>query len=305
MGSAFSGAIDMADTKVENETNELITLDGNEYLYAVDDPSGTPTPSKVAGGMLGSPSLKGNRDWGCVFVSGYANTALQFHPGNAQYTAIGSTAGSNGLGTGNERSRRKRVPHTTGASAGSSAGTRSSAIGFYRGNASGRGGFRFVFRFAMNTLPASWRAFVGINALFANPSNADPSAMVNMFGLGKDAADTAWQIMTNDGSGTATKTALNTTDFPISDTTSVFELEFYCPPGTAPSITYRVSRITGVDANSKDTYATGAVTGTISSDLPAVDTNLGWLMWINNDVNASAAIIDIIKCYWETTGGVG
>lgn len=171
----------------------------------------------------------------------------------------------------------------------------------YRGDAAGYGGFRFLTRFAMTTLPATWRAFIGLTSSTSALSNADPSTNTQIVGLGKDVGDTAWQIMSNDGTGSATKAALNSTDFPITANV-LLEIELYCPPGNAQNVTYWVRNISGVDANGNDTYSK-VVTGTISADLPATATTLAMQVWANNGSTASAIVIDCCKMFCETLGG--
>lgn len=291
----------MADTKVENEANELFDFVGDEYSYIVFDPNGTPTPSKVAARtqwLAAAHYWRRSRDYGVTWCAGWANSGLS-SIGQA-WTTFGTAAGSNAYATTNERTRRKRAAFTTGTSAGSSAGVRLGQASVMRGSSTGRGGFHVLHRFAINTMPATWRAFFGI-APNAQLANADPSTNANIIGIGKDSGDAAWQIMFNAGSGTATKVALSATDFPINDTTAVFEIELYCPPGNSPNVSYWVRKISGVDANGNDTYSK-VLPGTITTNLPLVDTSITPQAWLNNDVNAAAAIVDLMHHYYEAIG---
>lgn len=289
------------DVKVQDEAVELFTLDGDEYLYVVDDPSGTPTPSKVASREIASPAnyWRRNRDFNVAWCANLSSSSkLAIGP------ALSSTGTetANAFATTNALTRRKRVTNTSATPAGSGAGYQLTLPTVYRGGATGYGGFRFLTRFAVSTMPASWRAFIGLAATGGAFANADPSSNVNMVGIGKDAADTAWQVMSNDASGTATKAAaLNATNFPINSATAIFEVEFYCPPGNAPNITYWMRNISGVDANGNDTYSS-TVTGTISSDLPVVDTPLCVHIWVNNGTSVTAVALDLLRFATEALG---
>lgn len=245
----------------------------------------------------GGPWLA-NRSWDCAFAGAFSNASLSAF--GAAPTSTGTAAGSNSWASTNERTRRKRVPFRTGTSAGSGAGYRSADTPFARGGASGRRGFLIFLRFALVTLPASWRAFVGVSTSGAI-GDVDPSSLTNLVGIGKDNADTAWQIMHNDGSGTATKAALNSTDFPITANT-ILDVILSCPPGDAQSVTYLIRQVSGQDANGNDTFASGAVSGVLASDLPAVDTQMRWNIWINNHTNSADATIDTMRVYYESYG---
>lgn len=85
-------------------------------------------------------------------------------------------------------------------------GTAATGLTMWRGNAAGLGGFKFVARFrSMRAWPATQRMFCGITSATAAPTDVQPSSLTNMIGVGYDAADSNWQIMSNDGTGTATK----------------------------------------------------------------------------------------------------
>ncbi|MFN8631209.1 MAG: hypothetical protein U0838_13100 [Chloroflexota bacterium] len=77
----------------------------------------------------------------------------------------------------------------------------------WRGNVAQAGGFKVIQRFrTTRAWPATQRCFVGITATPATaPTDVEPSSLFNMIGVGYDAADANWQVMSNDGSGSATK----------------------------------------------------------------------------------------------------
>ena len=155
----------MADTKVENESNEVFRIDGDEYMYMVDDPSGTPIPSKVASRVFDIWG-RSNRDYQVSFMAGFGTGAITI--GASAATQIGTDAGGNSWASTNEKTRRKRGSKTTGTTAGTAAGWRCTSGTVIRSTVAGDGGFVFMARFGLTTLPASWRAFIGLNLHLKN-----------------------------------------------------------------------------------------------------------------------------------------
>jgi hypothetical protein len=76
---------------------------------------------------------------------------------------------------------------------------------FFRGNASGQGGFFAAFHFGTNTWTTGDRLFVGFATCTTACTTVNPSTLTNSAGFGVDAGDTAITFIHNDGSGTATK----------------------------------------------------------------------------------------------------
>jgi hypothetical protein len=86
-------------------------------------------------------------------------------------------------------------------------GSRATFNTLFRGNAAGIGGFWIVSRFVFTTIKTAERFFCGVSAT-TNNVTVDPSSLTNIAGFGFDTADSAITFMHNDGSGTATKTAI-------------------------------------------------------------------------------------------------
>jgi hypothetical protein len=82
--------------------------------------------------------------------------------------------------------------------------------------------------------------------------------------MGWDAADANIQFMHNNESGTATKIDLGANFVvPTSDRSNAYEINLYCPPGSA-TVYYEITNLTN-----------GAVaSGSVSTDLPAATTML-------------------------------
>ena len=122
------------------------------------------------------------------------------------------------------------------------AGFRSSVAQFWRGNAAGFGGFTYVCRFSpatgVSTSSGTDRCWVGLVASTSAPTDVQPSSLTSMVGVGYDSADANWQVMGNDGSGTAGKydtgIAVPTTDRP-----GVYEVAMFAPPnGSSITVTF-------------------------------------------------------------------
>ena len=130
------------------------------------------------------------------------------------------------------------------------------------------GGFRFVCSFNVSdtAFGSTCQQFYGLagqttDLAYGGAGTTAVSALVNIIGLGSDAADTNLQIMHNDATGVATKIDLGAS-FPANRTagaamTTVYSVILYCAPA-ASTVSYQVIN-----------QETGAVaTGTLSTNLP-------------------------------------
>jgi hypothetical protein len=148
------------------------------------------------------------------------------------------------------------------------AGFRGGAQQYTVGNfTAGDGGFDYVCTWGPSTGVATTtnRAFVGLVAATAAPTDAEPSARLNQIGMGWDAADANIQIMHNDGSGVCTKINLGAS-FPVPtvDRASVYRLHLYSPNDSSPIVYYEV----------RDLVSLAVATGSIFTDMPSVTTAL-------------------------------
>lgn len=172
------------------------------------------------------------------------------------------------------------------------AGYRSSANAYWFGNAAGLGGFTYVSRWAPATgvSTTTMRAFTGMSTNTSAPTDVQPSSLVNMFGMGWDAADTNIQFMCNDGSGTATKTDLGASfPVPTTDASVVYELAMFVAPNT--SVVYY--EITNVGTGAK-------ATGSASSDLPSSTTGLSPRGYCSVGGTSSVIGYTLFSLYIET-----
>ena len=211
--------------------------------------------------------------------------------GAAALTATGTATAAN-VATTNRHTIRPGLEYlVTTAATTAVAGFREAAAQKFMGNSAGNGGFTFICTFGQATGVATTtnRLFVGFSSSTSAPTDVEPSTLTNMFGVGWDAADANIQFMSNDGTGTATKTSLGIA-VPTADRTSVYRLEMYCPPNST-TLTYTF----------RDLAAGGSVvTGTVTTDLPAVNTLLAARGWMSVGGTSSVIGIALKSLYIES-----
>ncbi len=160
------------------------------------------------------------------------NTATYTFTGHPQVTSVG-TASSVAVATTNRNTQEPKVEHlvtTPSTSAVAGFRTSSSQNQYFRGANANQGGFYMVCRWgpATGVTISTHRCFVGLIPGFT-PTDVEPSTLVNMCGMGWDAADANIQFMHNDGSGTATKIDTGIA-VPTVDRTSLYDIEIFCAP---------------------------------------------------------------------------
>lgn len=198
-------------------------------------------------------------------------------------TATGTATAAN-VATTNRHTLMKRLDYlVTTAATNAVAGFRSSAPQWLRGVNAGDGGFHFICRWgpATGVSVSTTRCFVGMQGVTSVPTDVNPSTLTSIVGMGWDSGDTNMQMMTNDGSGAATKIDLGASfPRPSADRTKVYELAMFAPPAGS-TIGWRVEDL-----------ATGAVAeGTISTDLPPAATLLAPRGWMS--VGGTSSVIGI------------
>ena len=154
-----------------------------------------------------------------------------------------------------------------------------------RGNAAGRGGFDVRMRWEHNAVQqADMRFFAGLYNVGAGAPGAsvEPSTLLNMIGVGIDSGDSGndLRLMSNDGSGTATKTTLTGFGARKNDVTGywpVYDLRLWCD-ANASSINYWLH----------NQYNKTETSGVITTDLPANTAFLGFLLYTNTGPTGGA-----------------
>lgn len=186
---------------------------------------------------------------------------------------------------------QRRIGYVSAASAGASCGTRHSALQWAVSEDPAFGLWTFQARFGISDAAAvaNARMFVGLTGVVSGGvlPNANPSAQLNLIGVGADTGDTTFRIIHNDNAGTATRIDLGA-DFPCNTrNTDAYELLLTCNEDL--TVTYRVINLT-----------TGEVaTANLSTDLPMKLQLLAPQLWRNNGGTALAAGLDVIQWKME------
>jgi len=184
---------------------------------------------------------------------------------------------------------RKRFQTST--TAGNATGMRTAYTQWFRGSATGFGGFFFRAQLGANINLNGGQKFVGLCAS-TGALAGEPSALINMCGMGYDAADSSagsWFFMRNDGTGTATKVDLGANAL-RSNITHGYDLIMYMAPGGSVLFVRIVnihSGVTVLDTN----YTT---------DLPAANTGMAFKAEVRNGAVAAADNVEVAKVYIET-----
>lgn len=257
---------------------------GGRILPAIIGPSGLDTSlqpffgrNKIA---YFSPAGSGGADSQIAIVINATGTA--------QTTAVATT----NLVTYMRRREWAVTTAATTAVAGLRGGGNQFGLG---GTAAGLGGFFLVWRWGFGRGPSTTggtlRGFAGMTATTVAPTDVNPSSLLNMCGMGCDAADANLQFMRNDGAGTATKTDLGANFAkPTTNDSTMYELVLFARPGTTQSLTYLCTNlVNGATAS-----------GTVTSDIPATTT----LLNINSyaSVGGTSSVIGFVTnlIYIET-----
>lgn len=210
--------------------------------------------------------------------------------GTAAFTAVGTVSHPT-LAAGSLRASTRRALVTSAGTANSASELRVAATRCWRGDAPGQGGFFAVFRFGCSSAVSGQRLFVGLTgSTGAISTTQDPVALTSCIGIGNAAGDATLQILTNDASGTCTKTDLGAS-FPVpsSVNNAIYELTLFAKSNDA-EIGWRVVRL--------DTGDVAA--GTITADLPPSTTFLAPHIYANNNGVAAAVILDFYRYYLST-----
>jgi hypothetical protein len=157
------------------------------------------------------------------------------------------------------------------------------------------GGFHLVFRFGFSDTVASPRAFVGLSSDTTTATNVDPATMTNCIGVAQISTDATQLYIVFGGSAAQTAIALGTNFPPNTSATDIYELVLFAPENSNNTVYYQVSRL-----NSTVTPATGTLTGTAGTALPANTTFLYPRMWRTNNATAAAVTLSLFGMYLET-----
>ena len=296
-GGAFAGA---ADVEIEGGQLRLPAIatpatpaSGGVKIYG-KDLGGRIMPMIVGPSGIGvalQPHLGGNRAARWTPASNGTTAVLDGFP---TVSAQGTATAFNWAST-SRRTRMAMIEYLNGtASTTAIAGLRTSVARWTVGAATaGDGGFHLRCTWGtatgIATTSATHRGFCGLRT--GTPSDADPSGLTNIVGMGWDSADANIQFMHNDGSGTATKIDLGAGfPRPTTDRGDVYELIMFSPPGTTQSVGYLVRNLlTGAEAS-----------GVVTTNLPANTQALGWAHHISVGGTSSIIGTALMGVYVET-----
>jgi len=155
------------------------------------------------------------------------------------------------------------------------------------------GGFLWVYTFGIGDTVASPRTFVGLSSSTAAATNVEPSTLTNVIGVGQGASDTNLKIYYG---GSAAQTPIDLgANFPTNtSSTDWYQVVLFAPPNSNNTVYYQVTR------QNTGNVATGTLTGTAGTVLPANTTNLFWRGWRTNNATATAVTLQYGNMYIET-----
>ena len=304
------------------ETSEGAADTGNKKMTAAELAKGlgplprtavsTPLAAPSSGEMVQFPFSRASR-----VVPAYRNTDSLFKPlqtglqrftnvwwtpgqGTATINTNGTSLSTNGVltaaswaSTNLHQSLRRADYLQTVASTSNVASFRipTSNWSWIRGSSAKIGGFYQVIQWgpATGVSTSTTRALVGACG-HGTTADVDPSTLLNIFGMGWDAADTQVQVMHNDGAGTATKIPLGASwPKPTTDRTSVYEFHTYAPPNSSTVHYCAIDLVNDLEAS-----------GSISTNIPSTTTPMQPYACMSVGGTNSVIGITLFGIYTET-----
>lgn len=175
-------------------------------------------------------------------------------------TATGTATAAN-YATTSLHTRCTRLDYLVGTAAVTAVAGYRAAQNKWRGTE----GYHHIFRVSPATggTVGTRRFFAGIAGSTAAPTDVEPSSQTNVIGYGYDAADANWQVIRNDGTGTATKVNTGIAR-PSTDRPSVYAIHLFIPPGGAEA------RVQFIDESNGNEHSASYTT-----DIPAATQTIG------------------------------
>jgi hypothetical protein len=276
---------------------------GNLKLVSTTDPAiptgGIIMYSKIVGGRH-LPKIMGTSGVDTIMQVGlHGNSVMMIAPANATtaptiwgglLTTATTISHQQTIASANPWQATRRTRFQTSGTAGNAAGMRTGYTQWFRGSVSGYGGFWFRAQLGMNINLNGGQKFVGLCNSTA-VLGGEPSALLNMCGMGYDAADAStgsWFFMYNDGTGTATKVSLGANA--LRNTNDGYDLVMFMAPGGSELFVRIVNLHTNVTVL-ETSYTTL---------LPVANTGMAFKADVRNGAVASADNIEVAKVYIET-----
>lgn len=212
----------------------------------------------------------------------------------AAFTTLGTATARNVAAT-DFITRLRRFGHVSAATAGALCGHFATVAQWTIGTGTGLGGFYYNCRFVPSDAAAvsGARMFIGLRNAVAAPTNVEPSSgQINMVGVGQISTSNNLHICYG---GSAAQTPIDLgASFPAGSLSSAaYELELFASPGTQ-TIGYKVTRL------DNNTVASGTLSGTVGTQVPAATTFLAHTAWRCNNAGALACGLDVVQVYLET-----
>lgn len=278
MGSRFSAPI-----LLEAHASEPAAPAAGEMLLYARSIAGRMYPKWVGPSGLDNPVQEAI--WANMISAWFPGATTTIETWGGAVTSVG-TISHPAISTTNVKTLTRRFLNTSAAAAGSLCSSRPS---LFFGSMST--GFFFVFRGGLATLQTGMRWFAGLSDTATSvPTNVDPLTSVagNKVGLAINASTGNLQLIRNLNGAAPTVIDLGA-NFPV-NTTSIYELILFCPPG-GTSISYRV-RV--------NLSAVNEVSGTLTANLPGAAILLGRQIWACNNAAVAAVAWDCSRCFVMT-----
>ncbi len=199
-----------------------------------------------------------------------------------------TTTTAQALTTTNYLTNQPRIIYATSSTAGNSVDLRTT-----QGLLMRSGGFKVTMKWGIQVTGTASRGAFGISTNSGAFSNADPSSLTNFIGVGYDAGQTNFRLITNDGSGSATTTDL-TASYPTNTSATDFYVLILTQAYAGSSISYDLKRYTTTGS------VTNEATGSVSSDLPVNTSVMYPHFWINNGANNEVVSLTFSQVYVTT-----
>ena len=225
--------------------------------------------------------------------SGNITTVPNIDGFTAAFTALG-TATARNVATTDFISRLRRFGYVSATTAAAFCGHYGTVAQWTIGTGAGLGGFYYNCRFvpsdAANVTGA--RMFVGLRNTVSAPTNVEPNTQTNSVGVAQLSSSANLQIVFG---GSAAQTAIDLgAGFPANGaSTAAYELELFASPGNQ-TIGYKVTRL------DNGTVASGTLSGTVGTQIPAATTLLAHTAWRCNNATLLACGLDVVQVYLET-----
>lgn len=255
----------------KGENGYTRTFDGTantaDRVYVLPDSGGTiALTSNIPSSSL-IPNLTGHESFRGVQYANNSTTETTFGGITIATTASATARSVASTSFATKQIRKGFVASVV--SAGRYTGTRGSALLFYLG-----GGFRYVCDVYISDTAygSGCRQFYGMYGATTDLGYSDTvtvASLINIIGVGSDAADTNLQVFYNDASGTASKIDLGV-NFPANRTAGAAMTTYYSVTVYNPNDSTVIYRVVNNETGD-------SIEGTISSDLPATTQGLNFV----------------------------